>query len=111
IRGVTEAAKSAQAARPLSNTFGAVRYSACCPVAPRTRGVTNEPLSQRTALIVAGGDARAALTDPFRQGLLPGWSALEAERFDQARFLLQHEPCDVLLVSDAACPPDQGEGV
>ena len=39
-----------------------------------------------------------ALQAQFDAGLFPGWDAVEADGLERARFMLQMEPCDVLVL-------------
>jgi diguanylate cyclase (GGDEF)-like protein len=55
-------------------------------------------LERRRVLIAAAPAELAALAAPFANGLVEGWEASEADTFEQARFLTQHETSDVLLL-------------
>lgn len=56
------------------------------------------PLEPRRVLIAGLGSDRDALRAQFGAGLFPGWEALAAEGVEQARFVLQMETCDVLVL-------------
>jgi diguanylate cyclase (GGDEF)-like protein len=68
-------------------------------------------LERRRVLIVAAPDERAALAAPFARGQVEGWEAGEAESFEQAHFLLQHDTFDVLLVDHSVYRPDAVDGL
>jgi GGDEF domain-containing protein len=55
----------------------------------------------RRVLIAAGEAEQAALGTLFARGLVPGWEPVVAGSYERAYFLLQHDPCDVLLVDDS----------
>jgi diguanylate cyclase (GGDEF)-like protein len=66
-------------------------------------------LERRRVLFAGFSLERAALLAQFDAGLYPGWEALGAERIEQAHFILQMEPCDVLVLDSElyrACEPD-----
>ena len=60
-------------------------------------GIENE---RRRVLIAAGSQAIEAIRAVFAGDLHDQWEAVEADSFSRARFLLQHDPCDLLLVND-----------
>jgi diguanylate cyclase (GGDEF)-like protein len=60
-------------------------------------GIENE---RRRVLIAAGSQAIEAIRAVFTGDLHDQWEAVEADSFSRARFLLQHDPCDLLLVND-----------
>jgi GGDEF domain-containing protein len=66
-------------------------------------------LERRRVLVAAAGAERVALVDLFARGLVEGWEASEAESFEQARFLLQHDPCEVLLVDQSLYRPEDAD--
>jgi diguanylate cyclase (GGDEF)-like protein len=68
-------------------------------------------LERRRVLIAAAPEERAALAAPFARGQVEGWEAGEAESFEQARFLLQHDACDVLLVDHSLYRPEDVDGL
>jgi GGDEF domain-containing protein len=55
-------------------------------------------LERRRVLLTGRGSERKALREQFDAGLFPGWDAVEADGVERARFILQMEPCDVLVV-------------
>ena len=68
-------------------------------------------LERRRVLVAAADADRAALCDLFARRLVDGWEASEADSFEQARFLLQHDPCDVLLVDHSLYQPEDSDGL
>jgi len=68
-------------------------------------------LERRRVLLAAVPAERAPLTDLFAQGRVEGWEATEADSFEQAWFLLQHDTCDVLLVDHSLHRPEEVEGL
>jgi diguanylate cyclase (GGDEF)-like protein len=65
----------------------------------------------RRVLIAAGEAAQAPLGELFVRGLVPGWQPMTAESFERARFLLQHDPCDVLLVDESLYVRESPQGL
>jgi diguanylate cyclase (GGDEF)-like protein len=57
---------------------------------------------RRRVLLIAGDEGRKALGNLFASELAEEWELLEAECFREARFMLQHEECDLLLVDQEA---------
>ena len=55
-------------------------------------------LDRRRVLVAGFGRERDALMAQFDAGLFPGWDALASDGLERARFMLQMEPCDVLLL-------------
>ena len=55
-------------------------------------------LERRRVLLAGRGSERMALREQFDAGLFPGWEAVEADGLERARFILQMEPCDVLVL-------------
>jgi diguanylate cyclase (GGDEF)-like protein len=55
----------------------------------------------RKVLIAAEGAEQGRLGDLFARASMPGWESMTADCFERARFLLQHDPCDVLLVDES----------
>src|SRR2546423_1065662 len=55
---------------------------------------------RRRVVIAAGPGADETLRSLFCKDPLDCWQTLEADSFSRARFLLQHDPCDLLLVND-----------
>src|SRR3954463_11627793 len=66
---------------------------------------------RRRVLIAAGPDAGQDLRHLFTRDPLDGWETLEADSFSRARFLLQHDPCDLLLVNDDLYEREGGQGL
>lgn len=56
---------------------------------------------RRRVLIAAGGSGRRQILELFGDAALEGWEALVATSFEEARFVLQHDACDVLLVDES----------
>jgi GGDEF domain-containing protein len=57
------------------------------------------PALRPRALIAAGPERQTVYAALFVHQSLAGWDTLPAQSFGQARFLLQHQPCDIVLVS------------
>jgi diguanylate cyclase (GGDEF)-like protein len=55
-------------------------------------------------MIAATEPERARFRSLFRAGPLAGWEVVEADSFERARFLLQMDPCDVLLLDASLYP-------
>jgi diguanylate cyclase (GGDEF)-like protein len=55
-------------------------------------------LERRRVLFAGLGRERDALLAQFDSGLFPGWEAVPADGLERARFVLQMEPCDVLVL-------------
>jgi diguanylate cyclase (GGDEF)-like protein len=68
-------------------------------------------LERRRVLIVAAPEERAALAALFARGDVEGWEAGEAESFEQADFLLQHDDCDLVLVDHSRYRPDDADAL
>jgi GGDEF domain-containing protein len=68
-------------------------------------------LERRRVLVAAAPGERAPVAELFARGLVDGWEAGEAESFEQARFLLQHDACDVLLVDQSLYRPEDADGL
>jgi GGDEF domain-containing protein len=64
---------------------------------------------RRPVLVVARDREWAALADAFAADGLRGWQARKATDFLHARFLLQHEACDALLLDGASFLDEDGE--
>ena len=62
-------------------------------------------------LLAAGPGAAAELSDLFVQEPLQEWEALTAESFAHARFVLQHRPCDLLVVNSDLVDREGGQGL
>jgi diguanylate cyclase (GGDEF)-like protein len=54
-------------------------------------------LERRRVLLASRGPQRDILQAQFDAGVFPGWDAVAADGVERARFMLQMEPCDVLL--------------
>ncbi len=57
-----------------------------------------KPLERRRALLVGLEGERGAARELFARHELVGWQLAEAHDFPHARFVLQAQPCDVVLV-------------
>lgn len=55
-------------------------------------------LERRRVLIAGRGPQRDALQAQFAAGLFPAWDAVTADGVERARFVLQMEPCDVVVL-------------
>ena len=71
-------------------------------------GIDNE---RRRVLIAAGSQAIEAIRAVFTSDLHDQWEAVEADSFSRARFVLQHDPCDLLLVNDDLYHREGGQGL
>jgi GGDEF domain-containing protein len=58
------------------------------------------PRERRRVLITAGGKPHQELSALFSRDPLTHWETRSADSFSAARFVLQHTPCDLLLVED-----------
>ncbi len=65
----------------------------------------------RRVLIVAVEARQLALRELFAAGWLPGWEPVPADGFEQARFLLQHDAADVVLVDESLFLVDERDGL
>jgi diguanylate cyclase (GGDEF)-like protein len=61
-------------------------------------------LEQRRVLLTAVPAVQLRLRDAFGAGLLRAWEPVPADSVERARFLLQHDLCDVLLIDESAYP-------
>ena len=68
-------------------------------------------LERRRAVLAAVPEDRAPLAALFAEGRVEGWEAGEADSFEQAHFLLQHDACDVVLVDQSLYRPDDADGL
>jgi DNA-binding NarL/FixJ family response regulator len=66
---------------------------------------------RKRVLIGTGAENQSMFRDLFRRDPLDRWVTLEAESFSRARFVLQHEPCDVLVVNDDLYQREGGQGL
>lgn len=62
---------------------------------------------RRRVLLAAADIDRAAIAEAFAQKAMEGWEPVEAESFEQVRFVLQHDPCDILLVDHSLFRPEE----
>jgi GGDEF domain-containing protein len=69
------------------------------------------PLEQRRVLLVGGAVERGRLLSLFQSGQLPGWEPMEADSFERARFVLQMELCDVLVLDSGLLADGDYDGV
>jgi diguanylate cyclase (GGDEF)-like protein len=58
----------------------------------------SEPMQRRRVLLATSASARAEFLPSFRSEVLQDWDVVEADSLERARFLLQLDPCDVLLL-------------
>jgi diguanylate cyclase (GGDEF)-like protein len=65
----------------------------------------------RRVLIAAGPGANESLQQLFVEEPLSAWQTLAADSFSRARFVLQHDPCDLLLVNDDLLEREGGQGL
>jgi diguanylate cyclase (GGDEF)-like protein len=63
-------------------------------------------LDHRRVLIAAAPAEAPPLLELFTHGRVDGWEADEAESFEQARFMLQHDACDVLMLDHSLYRPE-----
>jgi diguanylate cyclase (GGDEF)-like protein len=68
-------------------------------------------LERRRLLIAAAPGTLRPLAALFSNGLVEGWEAGEAESFEQARFLLQHDACEVVIVDHSLHRPEDEDGL
>jgi diguanylate cyclase (GGDEF)-like protein len=68
-------------------------------------------LERRRALLAADDQQRGSLRALFGTGPLEGWDAVQAISFEQARFILQMQPCDVLLLDGSLYPSAEADGL
>jgi GGDEF domain-containing protein len=64
-----------------------------------------ENLERRRVLLTAGEQERGPLRGRFEAGQVPGWEVVEADSLERARFVLQMDPCDVLLLDASLYRP------
>lgn len=58
----------------------------------------SEPIQRRRVLLAAAEPARAECRSLFQAEILRDWEVIDADSLERARFLLQLDPCDVLLL-------------
>jgi hypothetical protein len=66
---------------------------------------------RRRVLIAAGPEIDGTLKQLFSRDPLDGWETLQADSFSRARFLVQHDPCDLLLINDDLYEREGGQGL
>ncbi|HZT82356.1 MAG TPA: hypothetical protein VFA26_19160, partial [Gemmataceae bacterium] len=66
---------------------------------------------RRRVLLVAADAERRPLRELFAYELFEEWDAAEADSFQQARFVLQHDNCDVLLVDEGLYRREDNAGL
>jgi diguanylate cyclase (GGDEF)-like protein len=66
---------------------------------------------RRRVLVAAGASEEALLRALFTQAPLHGWDAIPAKSFEEARFVLQHSACDLLLVDEGLCQQQGADGL
>jgi diguanylate cyclase (GGDEF)-like protein len=66
---------------------------------------------RRRVLIAAGPGVDYTLKQLFCKEALDGWETMWADNFSRARFLLQHDPCDLLLVNDDLYEREGSQGL
>ena len=66
---------------------------------------------RRRVLIGTSSEHQNIFRDLFRRHPLERWVIREASSFSRARFVLEHEPCDVLLVNDDLYEREGGQGL
>jgi diguanylate cyclase (GGDEF)-like protein len=69
------------------------------------------PAEERRVVLAASADAREHLQQLFGQEVLAGWEAQPVASFAQARFLVQHEPVDLLVVDEGLYLSEGPEGL
>src|SRR5947208_167166 len=55
---------------------------------------------RRRVLVAAGASAVFSLRNLFSDPLMMKWQAVEADNLTRARFVMQHHPCEVVLLHD-----------
>jgi diguanylate cyclase (GGDEF)-like protein len=68
-------------------------------------------LERRKVLVMGSDEARRPLREVFADELLEEWEAQEVDSFAQARFVLQHERFDALLVDESVFLTDDVTGL
>lgn len=69
------------------------------------------PPQRPRALIAARSERQTLFAALFTHQALAEWETLPAESFGQARFMLQHRPCDVMLVSGDLVDREGSQGL
>jgi GGDEF domain-containing protein len=70
-----------------------------------------ERIAPRRVLIATDGSQEAQLRDLFLRQLADLWQPATADSFEQAHFLMQHNPCDVVLVDEGLYHREGAEGL
>lgn len=65
----------------------------------------SEIMPRRRALMAASESTRSECRALFQADLLRDWELIEADSLERARFLLQLDPCDVLMLDCSLYPP------
>src|SRR5271170_2537945 len=71
----------------------------------------NHDSDRRHVLVGTSPENQGMFRELFQRHPLDQWVTQEAESFSRARFVLQHEPCDVLLVNDDLYEREGGQGL
>jgi diguanylate cyclase (GGDEF)-like protein len=66
---------------------------------------------ERRVLVAACASEAALFRALFAQDPLSGWQPLTADSFAEARFVLQHNPCDLVLVDEGLCSQEDPGGL
>jgi GGDEF domain-containing protein len=66
---------------------------------------------KRRVLLAAHKENRASLKSIFQRRHLEEWEVVEADSFTQARFVLQFDPCEVLLIHQDLFDAEGGQGL
>jgi PleD family two-component response regulator len=66
---------------------------------------------KRRLLLTGESVAGSPVAQLFHDGQVAGWTAEGAASFEQARFMLQYQPYDVLLIAGGDYPRNDGEGL
>jgi diguanylate cyclase (GGDEF)-like protein len=64
-----------------------------------------------SVLIAAGPAAQPLWRQSFADPALAGWEPLEADSLERARFVVQHDACDVLLLDASLCENADAEAL
>ena len=71
----------------------------------------NHDSERRHVLIGTSPENQGIFRELFKRHPLDQWVMKEAESYSQARFVLQHDPCDVLLVNDDLYEREGAQGL
>jgi diguanylate cyclase (GGDEF)-like protein len=66
---------------------------------------------ERRVLVAAGASEEALFRTLFAEDCLRDWQPLGADSFEQARFLLQHDTCDLAVVDQSVAARQAREGL